>query len=441
MRLPARNNRYVIIGVLALAVVGIACGGGGGNGGGNGSPPPYVEYSTVSAGISHTCALSKAGAAYCWGYNSSGQLGDGTTNPSSKPKLVTGNHTFTAISAGGGHTCGVDSGKLWCWGENTYGQIGLGTLSASVPTPAQVPLASDVVSVSAGMDSTCAITTTDELWCWGHSLNGQLGFGAGVAVGTGGAANGPGESYFSPGKAIATGSNLKQVQNKGDHACAYTAQGTVKCWGMDLFHESGVDANAATRDECFTGANGWPCFLGPQTVTSTAQYNGIGVGEDFTCATTVGYTVDCWGTDQAGQLGVQPTPANCPFPNGMSFACEPLPTAVTGLTGAYDVTAGDDFACAARYPSGTVVACWGNNAHGQLGDGTNNQRATVAPLSVALSSLVLSAGGQHACLVTDGTQSGVPANVIFCWGSNTSGEIGNGTSGADVPAPVRIAEP
>jgi alpha-tubulin suppressor-like RCC1 family protein len=91
-------------------------------------------FSSVTAGGSHTCALTAAGAAYCWGANDKGQLGDGTTTMRTSPVLVSGGLTFVSLSAGGGHTCGVTVSSTYCWGANGNGQLGNGaTTDSSVP--------------------------------------------------------------------------------------------------------------------------------------------------------------------------------------------------------------------------------------------------------------------------------------------------------------------
>jgi alpha-tubulin suppressor-like RCC1 family protein len=131
----------------------------------------------VTAGYTHSCALATGGIAYCWGGNSSGQLGNGGSTNSSVPVAVSGGLTFTTISAGMSHTCGVTSaGAVWCWGSNGSGQLGNATrTSSNVPVQASIPAGLVIVSVSAGDLHTCAVTTTNLAYCWGDNQYGQLG--------------------------------------------------------------------------------------------------------------------------------------------------------------------------------------------------------------------------------------------------------------------------
>ena len=153
------------------------------------SPAPVLlsgglTFATLSGGNIHTCGVTPSGAAYCWGFNGDGQLGVGMTsvnNPT--PLLVQGNLTFSAVSAGDSHTCGLATGgAAYCWGENSFGsgQLGDGTFSSS-PVPVLVQGGLTFATLSAGADHTCGVTTSGAVYCWGNNNSGQLGDGSSVA--------------------------------------------------------------------------------------------------------------------------------------------------------------------------------------------------------------------------------------------------------------------
>ncbi|MDQ3698375.1 MAG: hypothetical protein M3373_10185 [Gemmatimonadota bacterium] len=130
---------------------------------------------TVTTGGAHTCALTSSGAAYCWGSNSSGQLGDGTANQctynvacSTIPVAVTGGLTFSRIAAGAAHTCAIaTSGQTYCWGSNNLGQLGNGTTTQS-RVPVLVAGGHSFTQISGGNAQTCAVTAAGAAHCWGY---------------------------------------------------------------------------------------------------------------------------------------------------------------------------------------------------------------------------------------------------------------------------------
>lgn len=149
---------------------------------------PFVR---VAAGGEHTCALASTGAAWCWGDNTYGQLGDGSNASSLVPVLVAGGMIFESITAGMHHTCGIvggtppgagnsaAGGDLYCWGRNSSGQLGNGSqISVNQPSAASGGLA--FLAVSAGDFASCGVTTTNRAYCWGDNQYGQLGDGTTV---------------------------------------------------------------------------------------------------------------------------------------------------------------------------------------------------------------------------------------------------------------------
>ena len=139
--------------------------------------PLPTRVVSVSLGVAHSCAVTADGALWCWGRNDAGQLGDGTRRLRAAPTRVRfgSDRAILSVAAGAGHTCAVDaSGALACWGRNTRGAIGDGsTVNRSIPTA--VPLASAVAVAAAGTSHTCATTLASTTLCWGDDSDGQLG--------------------------------------------------------------------------------------------------------------------------------------------------------------------------------------------------------------------------------------------------------------------------
>ena len=141
-----------------------------------------LTFTSVIAGFAaQTCALTASGAAHCWGANSNGELGDGKPGDGLLPSAVAGGNTFVQLVAGGsfegGHTCGLtSSGAAWCWGENSVGSVGDG-LTDRIPrrTPVAVVGGLTFSSIDAGFRHSCGLTTTGILYCWGSGRTGQLG--------------------------------------------------------------------------------------------------------------------------------------------------------------------------------------------------------------------------------------------------------------------------
>jgi alpha-tubulin suppressor-like RCC1 family protein len=354
----------------------------------------------VAAGIYHTCALTNGGAVWCWGDNSDGQLGDGTTTGRLTPVAVSGLASgVVAVAAGADHTCAVTSGgALQCWGRNDYGQLGDGTTTARL-TPATVSgLGSGVLAVAASADHTCAVTSGGAVWCWGYNVNGELGDGTTTQRLTPVAVSGLGSGVV----AVAAGGPWAY-----SHTCAVTSGGAVQCWGYNYYGQLGDGTQ--TRRTTPTAVSG----LSSGVVA-------VAAGANHTCAVTNGGAVWCWGENAYGQMG-----------DGTN-TWRWTPTAVSGMgSGVVAVTGGASHTCAVT--GGGALSCWGGNFNGELGDGT---QTTTRLSPVAVSGLgngvaAVAAGGYHTCAVTSG-------GALRCWGNNDFGQLGDGTPASRL-TPVTVS--
>jgi alpha-tubulin suppressor-like RCC1 family protein len=183
-------------------------------------------FTDIAAGVFDSCALTGAGAAFCWGSNTSGQLGDSSTVFSSPhPRAVAGALTFTTLTIGAEHVCGlVTSGAAYCWGSNFSGQLGNGSNTKSnVPVPVSGSLTFS--RIAAGARHTCALTTAGSAFCWGFNGFGELG-------------NGTTDSTNVP-VAVSGGLTFSDIQAGNTYSCGLRSTGSVYCWGDDYYGQLG----------------------------------------------------------------------------------------------------------------------------------------------------------------------------------------------------------
>jgi alpha-tubulin suppressor-like RCC1 family protein len=357
--------------------------------------PPIM----VSTGLYHTCALKADGTVWCWGGNQSGEIGDGTQTQRLAPVEIVFADPAVAVAAGAEHTCAIlTDGSTWCWGRNQYGELGDGSMTGRT-SPVQVQGLAGAVSIcTGGANHTCASTDAGVVWCWGAHQYGQVGIGP-VAPDT--CATLPCARTPQP---VGGLSSVNEVGTDSHTSCAVapTLSGrNVWCWGRNSEGQVGdgtqFDRNTPVQVLTLQGA---------LTVTS---------GDQHTCAVLSDTTAWCWGRNQYGELG--------DGTNTNSIT----PVQVLSITGFIGISAGEDHTCAVRN-NGTVW-CWGSNAVGQLGVplATNESNAPlrVNPLANALS---VDTSEFHSCAVeNDGG--------VWCWGGNSRGQLGDGTT-SNNPLPV-----
>jgi alpha-tubulin suppressor-like RCC1 family protein len=327
----------------------------------------------VSAGLMHACAVTAAGAVKCWGSNLCGALGDGSGTDSDVPVEVVGlSSGARAVAVGDSYACAITgAGGVECWGRNLTGSLGNdATIDSPVPVDV-VGLSTGVVAISAGSDQTCAVTAAGALVCWGWNANGQLGDGSTT------------DSHVPVG-VVGLSTGVVAVSAGGNHTCALTSAGAVKCWGDN--HQGQLGGGPKTESHVPVDVVG----LSPGVVALAA-------GSEHTCAVTAAGALRCWGWNALGQIG-----------NGATSSSA-FPVDVFGLPpGVVAVSGGVLHTCAVT--GAGAVHCWGGNFLGQLGDGSApDSFAPVEVKGLPSGVVAVSAGSGHTCVRTG-------AGAVACWG-------------------------
>ena len=342
----------------------------------------------ISSGDDHTCALASDGWVYCWGYNSDSQLGNGTTNNSTVPVAISRGDipvgaTIKQVSAGEWHACVLASNdQVYCWGSNYIAQLGNAALNANCSS------------------SGCSSNSTTP-----------------VAVDTSGAL---------------AGKTVKQVSAGFEHTCVLASDDQVYCWGSNTSGQLGT----STGTTCFLSAtNIRDCGYTPMPVDTSGVLAGktikqVVAGLEYTCAIANDDWMYCWGRNDYGELGNGSTgDQNTP----VAVIQGAIPAGVTFK----QISTGYNLTCALA--SDNWVYCWGKGSYGQLGDGTNTDRLTPAPIingeipaGVTITGISDRPNEVNTCAIASN-------GWVYCWGSNRRGNLGNGNT-TDSNVPVAISQ-
>lgn len=263
-----------------------------------------LRFASLSVGSFHSCGLTREGAAYCWGSDLYGQLGDGPAadncddEPCSRvPVRVAGGQSFRLLSAGGAHTCGITTdGATYCWGMNDQEQLGNASVThlckdtlssyhcSRVPVPVQdAPVFQALV---AGGAHTCALATEGSAYCWGDNRVGALGTG---------------EMPINSAQPlpISGGLTFGSLASGGAYTCGLTPGGQAYCWGSNGYAATGSE----TREHCIVGNTAFECNRTPGPVSGGLTFRSLSGGGLHACGIATSGIPHCWGNNSDGQLG------------------------------------------------------------------------------------------------------------------------------------------
>jgi alpha-tubulin suppressor-like RCC1 family protein len=432
-------------GCAQLADSTLACWGDGGEGQlGTGDfaahePVAPIGLGAVDAfalGNAHACAV-QAGVVRCWGRNHNSQLGINNATYQSMPVAIGGLTNVASLAAGGMTTCAVTTtGALWCWGANNgfgSGAFNVPRQVLGLPPIAQVAISTNDLIFSA--THACAVATDGSVWCWGFNNRSQLG-----VTGMMNSATPVRAMLASPAQQVAIGDYV---------TCALLATGEVMCWGGGEEGRLGDGTEVIARAE-------------PALVGGLSDVVGLSAHAGTVCARTTAGELYCWGQNHAGELVGHEgmfavAPVKLPFTNvraigvGAQHACaldddvvycwgrdrtdrqRPTAAATVALTDVDDLRAAGGRTCAHR--TDDTIFCWGDNALGQLGDGTRVDRA--APVAVLGGARSVATGAMHTCAIAAG-------GGVHCWGYDDAAQVSGALSYTPVlePTPVTgLGEP
>ncbi|HEV8398744.1 MAG TPA: hypothetical protein VGQ18_02775 [Gemmatimonadales bacterium] len=337
-----------------------------------------IVFGYVSAGQFYSCGVTTSGAAYCWGSNGYGQLGNGSTSPSTTPVAVVGGLTFTSVSAGLGRTCGLTTGgSAFCWGGDDGPE--------PVAVGGELTFASLTVG---GWGFVCGLTSAGAAYCWGENGDGEFGDGTRTSSPTPVRAGG--------------GLTFRSLSAGLSSSCGAAFDGTAYCWGRlpAAAHPELCEIEETTGEMFCTR---------PMAVPSGVPFARVVAGEGFYCGLTPDGAAYCWGWYPAGET------------NAGSVA-------VPGLFSFATVSVAAQRACGVAAAGGAY--CWG-----WIPVAFYQGEFSTAPTAVPgdLTFATVSVGWFHSCGVTPGGQA-------YCWGGNSSGELGDGSQ-ASSPVPVKVTGP
>ncbi len=394
-----------------------------------------VSYSKISNGYHGACGITTAGVLKCWGLNDKYQVGDTTNTNRLVPTVIDSGTTYSQVTRGIYSTCAITTaGVLKCWGFNLYGTIGDNT-TTDVTVPAVTDSGTTYATLTNSLAYTmCAITTTGTLKCWGLGTAGQIG-------------NGASATQLLP-TIVNAGTLYSQVSSGQNTSCGITTTGVLKCWGADRNFNIGLSVNFN--------------YTSPQIIHSGEAFSQVIVSDSKICAlNNITNVLKCSGQRQMGQMGdgllsqyhsFTAVPALDTYSTislmgqymssgitaagtlwtwgfgksatdypGDASAQEIVSSPIQVVVGSTftKVAKGNRHTCAIR--SDQKLYCWGYNTNGNIGDGTTVNRLLPVAVDAATNYAHIAAGQFFTCGITS-------TGVLKCWGLNSNNQLGDGST-------------
>lgn len=394
-------------------------------------------WKQISAGKNHTCAVTEAGNVYCWGKNSSGQIGDSSTINRTQPSLVGEGlgYKYQYVAAGDTHSCAVldketigpGMTNMHCWGSHTRGQLGNGNLPGGISkTPYPVyGLTQDnfeLSSLTLGDQFSCVAYTGQNgqhhnTTCWGRNDKAQLGNNTFT------------DAYYP--KTITVNDRIENISAGTNHACAKQLFGDgAYCWGENKFGETG-QGNKSDYTQLSSAT-----LVKKNSGSTLIEIAKVDSGSGHSCATTYSGELYCWGANHFGQLGTGTYGSG----TEKTYATK-INTSSLNID-KYSIQTGSEYSC--MITDDTKVACWGSAGFGQMGvSDTSNKRlnpTVVMDFSDKVTQLTqLSLGSHHTCVLGVSKQN-PEFNRIFCTGHNSYGQV-SGSTAHTVSTPREVLLP
>ena len=292
----------------------------------------------LSQGNTHFCAILDDGSVSCWGRNNKGQLGDGSNSNRNAPISVNLgiNKTAVSISAGLDFTCALlNTGEVSCWGDNSYGIFADGTTTDSnIPVIVNHSIIGNVVSITTPGYSVCALSSAGSISCWGDSYT--ISSPDGIPV------NG------SVSLSLDTGRYAVSIDGTNSHTCAILDNSSISCWGINTYGQLGNgECSSVIPSSGCTGSNSnSPQYVDFSAINSSENMIAVSSGSESTCSISDVYYIYCWG-NQDGEFDNTTSPLISPYPmnfnNGSEISFSDQDMDGDGIFNLLDVhMAGDD---------------------------------------------------------------------------------------------------